>query len=174
MKQIHLTRTGSNTFNQNWFNKMIIVAGDTFPNNKNDFEGEIETNRSASYLEQMGFDIIRLFTSDNSLKRQRNVINVINKGAGFIHFAGHGNPSAWSTHPPNEDTWIDGLYTFAMEHLLNRFKLPICVVGGCHNSQFNVSLNNIIQGIRNDGLIYMIMEIFGNMNGYQNVGAGNL
>ncbi len=137
-----------------WFNRMIVVAGDTFPNSKDEYEGEIETSRSSGYLEKIGFNIKRLYVSDDTLKRQKNVIDAICNGAGFIHFAGHGNPSVWSTHPPNNYTWIDGLYTYAMNQLKNRFKLPICVVGGCHNSQINVTVNNIIEGIRKDGLKY--------------------
>jgi hypothetical protein len=38
--------------------------------------------------------------------------------------------------------------------LHNGQKLPIVVVGGCHNGQFDVTMYNIIKGIREDGISY--------------------
>jgi hypothetical protein len=38
-----------------------------------------------------------------------------------------------------------------MEKLNNRNKLPVVVVGGCHNSQFNVTILNMLKGIKNEG-----------------------
>jgi hypothetical protein len=43
-----------------------------------------------------------------------------------------------------------------MYRLKNRYKLPIVVVGGCHNSQFNVTLLNIIKDFRKEGLKYFM------------------
>jgi len=144
----------TSTYGKNWFSKMILVAGDTFPSDSNEFEGEIETSRSASYMNSLGFDIIKLFTSDKTLEGERDVIRAISRGVGFIHFAGHGNPSVWATHPPHEHKWIDSLTIFGMDRLKNRYKLPICVVGGCHNSQFNVTVYNILKGLIKEGLHY--------------------
>jgi hypothetical protein len=39
-----------------------------------------------------------------------------------------------------------------MIFLRNKEKLPITVVGGCHNGEFSVSLMNILQGIKDYGL----------------------
>jgi hypothetical protein len=41
-----------------------------------------------------------------------------------------------------------------MRQLVNGEKLPIVIVGGCHNAQFNTSLFNIFKGILEDGLNY--------------------
>jgi hypothetical protein len=141
-----------------WFRRMIIVGGDTVVNPNKEFEGEIETSHSASYMQPLGFEIIKLFTSTGTLKGPRDVIKAISKGAGFVHFAGHGNPSIWSTHPPNEDRWINGLSIFNMGRLKNRYKLPICVVGGCHNSQFNVSVHNFFRGFIKEGFRFFSIE----------------
>ena len=139
-----------------WNNKMIIAAGDTFPSpNSNYYEGEIETNLSASYMEATGFAIEKLWASEGTL-RNHKIIRTIRKGAAFVHFAGHGNPFFWGTHPPNDyDTWINGLRNFQMDGLRNGYKLPVVVVGGCHNSQFNVTLLNIFKGFKNEGLNYL-------------------
>ena len=81
-----------------------------------------------------------------------DVVRAISAGAGFVHFAGHGNPSTWSNHPPNEaKVWITGLTWTDMHKLRNREKLPFVLVGGCHNAQFNATLGNIIEGIKTYG-----------------------
>ena len=38
--------------------------------------------------------------------------------------------------------------------LRNKDRYPITVVGGCHNGQFDVSLTNIILGLKEEGLHY--------------------
>jgi hypothetical protein len=77
------------------------------------------------------------------------VVNAISKGCGFLFFDGHGNPMVWGTHPPDdEETWIRGLTIFSMPKLSNHNMLPVCVVGGCHNSQFNVTMLNLLKNPR--------------------------
>ena len=66
----------------------------------------------------------------------------------LLYFSGHGSPIVWSTHPfEDSENWTDGLWVDEMDNLRNKGKLPICVVGGCHNSQFDVALANMINGI---------------------------
>lgn len=121
-----------------WFKKMVAVAGDTYPDNDY-FEGENAALESLSYMTD--FEQIKLFTSDGSLTGVRDVVTTLNQGCGFLLFLGHGSPYAWGTHPPYDDTdLIYGLKVHHMMFLQNKEKLPICVVGGCHNSMFNISL----------------------------------
>jgi hypothetical protein len=87
------------------------------------------------------------------------VIESINEGAGFLFFSGHGNPDVWGNHYPGvpgnrKNAHFDGLKVsslqpwppfisrplFPIDSLSNGEKLPIAVIGGCHNSQFNVSI----------------------------------
>jgi len=76
------------TYGQEWFKKMVVVGGDTFP----------------------------------------------------------GEGVGWATHPPHDDsTWINGLKVGDMHQFSNKGMYPVCVVGGCHNSQFNVSLINLLK-----------------------------
>lgn len=121
-----------------WFNRMVVVGGDTYTFNEY-YEGE-EANQQA--LDWMtGFEPIKLWTSDGSFQRWQDVVTTINQGCGFLYFAGHGSPSAWGTHPPfDNSTWIFGLKLRHIPLLFNGEKLPICVVGGCHNSMFNISV----------------------------------
>ncbi len=121
-----------------WFKRMVVVGGDTYTFNDY-YEGEV-SNQEA--LDQMpGFEPVKLWTSDGSLSDWTDVIKAVNRGCGFLYFAGHGSPTTWATHPPKDnETWIYGLQIFQMPLLSNGNKLPICVVGGCHNSMFNVTL----------------------------------
>ncbi len=145
----------SNTYGKEWFDRMVLVAGDTFPSQDSFYEGEIETNFSASFMKPLGFDITRLWTSTKMLNDSGDVIREISDGAGFVHFVGHGDPSIWSTYAPNKgDEFIDGLSILDVSLLNNGNKLPVCVIGGCHNSQFDVSLLNILFGLREEGLKY--------------------
>jgi len=144
-----------------WFKKGIMIAGDTFPNGNTYYEGEMETDHTGDLLEDDGFEIEKLWTSLDTMTGVPDVVKAISAGAGFVHFAGHGNPSTWSTHPPDdEDTWITGLSWTDMYKLRNREKLPFILVGGCHNAQFNATMGYILEGIRAVG----IKEYF-DMNG---------
>lgn len=122
---------------ESWFKQMVVVGGDTYTNNDY-YEGEVANQQALDYMQD--FEHVKLWTSDGSFKNWRDVVRTINKGCGFLFFAGHGSPANWGTHPPYDNsTWIFGLNLPHMPFLFNKEKLPICVVGGCHNSMFNIS-----------------------------------
>ena len=138
------------TYGSEWFNRILAIAGDTYPDGSYEFptpqyEGEVNALIAISYMP--GFENKTLFTSDGTFTKQSDVINGINEGYGFLFFDGHGSPSSWATHPANDSSvWIDGLKLSTMLFLRNKDMLPICVVGGCHNSQFDVNLLNLLGG----------------------------
>jgi len=136
------------TYDSDWFNKIVVIAGDTYPDGQYpfptpDYEGEENAKTVLSYMP--GFTNTSLFTSDETLTGSEDVINAINQGCGFLFFDGHANPMSWSTHAPNSTAWVDGLSTKDMTKLSNGYKLPVCVVGGCHNLQFDVNLLNLLK-----------------------------
>lgn len=145
---------------ESWFKHMLLIGGDTYPATREGFEAEIDTNLSASYME--GFEFTKLWASLGTLTNQNDVEQAINEGAGFIHTAGHANPHILVTFPPydaeKENTIIilrvynifDPFHMFPK--LNNKEQLPIIVVGGCHNSQYNVGLSNILRDIKEYGL----------------------
>ncbi len=146
-------------YGSEWFKKIMGVAGDTYPElNDLNYEGEMATNASYGYLEPLGFEPTFLWTSNGAFTGSQDVIDEFSTGYGFVHFSGHGNPSVWSNHPPQNTSFISGLTSFDMGKLKNGEKQPVVIVGGCHNSQFNTSLLNIIQGILQDGLHYFSTE----------------
>jgi len=94
------------------------------------------------------------FTGPNS------VIKSYGEGAGFVFMSGHGSPGYWGDQYPGipgnrqhgsvdgllvsnlraYPPFLTGLPIWPMKKLINNGKYPITIVGGCHNSLFNVSL----------------------------------
>ncbi|UCD14087.1 MAG: peptidase C25 [Thermoplasmatales archaeon] len=137
-------------YEKEWFKNMVVVGGDSAPGYTY-YEGEEENKKALEYMP--GFKGIKLWTSTGNLTGVDDVVDAISDGCGFLFFDGHGNPSTWSTHPPDNETWITGLSLKDMPKLMNRIKLPVSVVGGCHNAQFNVTMFNLIEGILKQGLL---------------------
>ena len=124
------------------------------------FEGEWTTGEQmllgrggGLYYMPDDFEKEILWTSNGNWRDQPDVINALSEGCGFIFFSGHGSPGWWGNHLPGipgnrHNGEAEGLLVFdfdgppylPMEKLSNDYKTPVCVVGGCHNSDFNVSL----------------------------------
>jgi hypothetical protein len=127
---------------------MIVVGGDTFNESAysadTDYlEGEVATEKALEYMGE--FNPIKIWASKGNLN-ERNIRRAINEGAGFLYFCGHGNPATWATHPHGDfDTWIGYYRNWNIFFLRNNGKFPILMVGGCHNSQFNVTPLNLLK-----------------------------
>ncbi|KAA0003224.1 MAG: peptidase C25, partial [Thermoplasmata archaeon] len=127
-----------------WFKRLVLAGGDTFNDisGHNFLEGEVATQQTADYLSDKGFEPIKLWWSLGNLK-QPNVVDEISKGAGFLHFSGHGSPGMWMAKDFTQDPhgkYILGLDVYHMPLLSNDGKYPVTVIGGCHNSMFNATL----------------------------------
>jgi hypothetical protein len=143
------------TYDAEWFKSFVGVAGDTYPDaNDPYYEGEMATNASFQQLESLGFTASMVWTSNGRFSDANAVLDEISKGCGFVHFSGHGNPVAWSTHLTRNETWVNGPTAFDMRKLTNGDEQPVVIVGGCHNAQFNTSLANMIKGVLEDGLAF--------------------
>jgi hypothetical protein len=68
------------------------------------------------------------------------------EGYGFVYFVGHGSPKQWGNHPFNSTTFLQGPNCNDMGKFRNQGRLPVCVVSGCHNSQFDVQLRRVFNG----------------------------
>jgi hypothetical protein len=146
------------TYLQNWFNNMVAIAGDTYPESDNPlwvgYEGEIYADLALGHMDQ--FNPVRLFLSKGSLNGSQDVIDAFHAGCGFVYFVGHGNPRTWGNHPPNDHEFVNGLQNNEMSQLDNLNKYPVCIVSGCHNCQFDVGLTDILHGIREQGIEYFM------------------
>jgi hypothetical protein len=131
------------TYGQSWFNRFVGIGGDTFTYDEY-YEGILGVEVAGEYLEENGFTTKNLFTSDGTLAGANDIISAISEGSGFLDFEGHGNPMSWATHPPLDgDTWI-GIDESQFIQLNNKDMYPVTMIGGCHNSQFDISLLNLL------------------------------
>ncbi|MEF8848451.1 MAG: C25 family cysteine peptidase [Candidatus Thermoplasmatota archaeon] len=143
-----ITNYETKTYNQKWFKRFVVVAGDTYPEgeypfNTSGYEGEENTKKA---IENMtGFTPIKLWISNGRLNGPLDVIKAINKGADFMFFDGHASPTVWGTHKYNSHDFTTCLHIFHMPFLLNRYRLPVVVAGACHTAQFNVTPLNLFE-----------------------------
>jgi hypothetical protein len=141
------------------------------------YEGEYTTGEKALlgrggalYYMPAEFQRDIVWASNGGFTGPQDVINAWDQGAGFMFISGHGSPNVWADHYPGipgnrEAGSITGLEVttlrpwppyysfplFPMDTIKNGEKLPIAVIGGCHNSQFNVSM---VYGVL-DAMIYL-------------------
>ncbi len=130
------------TYDKSWFWDIVAIAGDTYPECYNEtWVGNEGEYYSDLVLENMtDFRPITYYTSDGTLNGWFDIYRAINKGCGFLYFNGHASPRTWSTHFTNSSNWTKAFTVNHIRLLHNRNKLPICVVGGCHTNQFDVSI----------------------------------
>jgi hypothetical protein len=149
------------------------------------YEGECVTgdkllNGGGGALYYMPSDFKKdiVWTSNGKLTDQQDVVDALSKGCGFAFFSGHGNPNLWADHFPGvpgnrAHGSVTGLFVISasygapflpMNRLSNTDKLPVILVGGCHNSQFNVSLASTFLDKKNTGYMwtygYFVPECF--------------
>ena len=130
------------TYGQPWFNDMIAIAGDTYPEYANPkwAGNEGEYYADLAFENMTGFNQIKLYCSEGTLTGPREICPAISKGSGFVYFVGHGSAMSWNTHFPNDKNRTERFTLSHIARLMNFNKLPICVVSGCHNSQFDCSI----------------------------------
>ncbi len=133
------------TYDASWFKKIILAGGDTFPPfygaDRDVFEGEITNTYVAQTLPD--FQTILLWSSKHSL----NAITfnrAINRGAGFLSYAGHGFEHGWGTYKPNamRDKMIL-YYTPFLNLLRNKEKLPIVFFDACLTAKLDFNIADL-------------------------------
>jgi hypothetical protein len=140
----------TDTSDDSWFTNLILVVGDSYPDESGFNEGRLIAEKAIELMPD--FTPVKVYASFDDINR-KTVNNVMNQGGGFAYFCGHGSPGSWSTHfPPDGTEWTTGYNVKDMIPLHNGYKLPITVVGGFHNGQFDVGLFNMIEGILEHGL----------------------
>ena len=143
-----------------------VVFSDWRNNTEMYYEGEWVTGEKellgrggALHYMPEEFDKEICWCSNGKFNGPDDVINSFSEGYGFAFFSGHGSPGYWGDQYPGipgnrRYGSVDGLTVsnlrsyppfatkpiWPMKELSNTGKLPITVVGGCHNSLFNVSL----------------------------------
>ena len=133
------------TYGQSWFKNIILIGGDTFPDNGG-LEGEQQNQITEGIMSD--FTPIQLWTSDGSFN-VRGLNQALNKGAGFIDYSGHGFETGVGTHPPNSNTWIY-YHTRNLLGAFNRDKLPIIFFDACLTARLDFNISELIGYVSED------------------------
>jgi hypothetical protein len=134
---------------KSWFNNFVGVGGKTFAYYGGKPDGEYLCDLAYNYTKNAfpGLTLTTVYSSNRDTGGltpvPKDIAKAFNEGAGFVDFEGHGWPGGWNT------IWFDGVYPtdwtggfsiFYFSKLTNGNKLPIVVIGGCHNAMYNVSI----------------------------------
>lgn len=138
------------TYNNIWFKKIVLAGGDTFPLGRFGtpfvYEGEITNTKVSQELPD--FEHIKLWAT----KRNLNAVTfnrAINKGAGFVTYAGHGFEFGWGTYRPNAIREKIGItqplyYTPFVDLLKNKERLPIIFFDACLTATLDFTFEDFI------------------------------
>ena len=141
---------------EEWFKNLLIVAGDSYNDPDQFNEGELIGDKAIEFMPD--FTPIKVYASEQDINRT-TVNNAMEIGSGFAYFCGHGSPASWNTHyPPDGTEWTTGYDFKDIIFLKNKEKLPVTIVGGCHNGQFDVTMGNILTGFLKDGFKYFSLK----------------
>lgn len=127
-------------------NKLLQIGGDTFPT---DGEGVLEGEfTNIAVMEGLtGYEPIRAWASDGTLTKL-NIIKAVIQGVDFFDFSGHGSPSGFATHAPqDEHTWLpqslflpyDTFLYLNVYPMFNLNKYPVVVLNACSCNKFTVT-----------------------------------
>jgi hypothetical protein len=155
---VWVTDSGGSTVFDTWKYDMLMY-----------YEGEwtvgeelLHGRAGGPYYMPGDFNFEHVWSSNGRWNGQKDVIQAMSKGQGFVFFSGHGSPAVWANHYPgipgnrqNGDIYglkiFDlGIPIFPMRKINNPYKNPVVVVGGCHNAMFNVSLIPTLLDTRNE------------------------
>lgn len=130
----------TSTYGKNWFNNIILCAGDTHPG-YGVYEGEVTAKEIIKSMPE--FTPIKLFTSDGTFSAF-SINKAVNNGAGFLAYSGHGFENGIGTHPPNDEKWI---YYFKpyLFGLFNKDKLPIVYFDACLTARMDYTLGDFLK-----------------------------
>jgi hypothetical protein len=145
-----------NNAQDSWYKKGIMVGGDGFPAERYPgqatpgiYEGEIVGDVFASLLEQKGFTNTKCYLSHNGdvyVEDAKDVYDVVNGGAGWIHMTGHASPFILGSYHPDVFPLIAFYTGFNVRNFNNDGKLAFMINEGCHNAQFDVTTQELITG----------------------------
>lgn len=138
----------STTPSASWFNTMIGIGGDSHDDSGTNYiEGEVLCDHVFdTYMTE--YEAVKLYASNrydqpDYIPNDEAIVREVSNGVGFLLFDGHGSPGSWNTHWPGEFNWDDtpgGISCYDFPDFKNSGQYPITIIGGCHNSQFNISL----------------------------------
>jgi hypothetical protein len=155
-KIIHYERE---TFGQRWFNNLILMGGDTFPEaifpDAKGREGE-ELNQIIMEI-MSDFEPITIWTSKGNFKRDV-IAQEINRGAGFLFYSGHGCEFAITPEAGPGILYVNRY----VNDLANGYKLPIMFFTACNTAKLDFVLEDMVvrfQEMFGSGPLWIMFEL---------------
>jgi len=152
-----------NNADDSWFKKAVLAGGDGFPPERygasahpDIWEGEVVCNVFAEHLANRGVVSTKCYCSDHGdvkVGGAEDVYKEVSKGCGFVHLTGHANPFSLGSYEPytgitDPEPPLTAFYTgFNAKQYDCGDKLPFIVAEGCHNAQFDVTGQDLIDSI---------------------------
>lgn len=131
-----------------WYKKMIAIAGRTHGIYNGQPDGEYACDVSISYMDDLIMEPVRVYASNQGIGGltpiSEDIIETFYGGASFVLFQGHGSPLSWNTHW-YDGNWTGGINFYKFWQFFNGNKLPVVIVGGCHNGLFNVTIEKTLR-----------------------------
>lgn len=120
----------SSTDNEAWFNKIILLGGDTFPG-WGPYEGELVNEYVTNVMPEFSHISIQM-AEGNFLPHRIN--QIWSQGAGFVCYSGHGFEYGFGTYP-HDSSWMIAYYTPYLLGMSNGDMLPIVFFDACLTSK---------------------------------------
>jgi hypothetical protein len=141
-----ITYESSGPDEKSWYGTMIGVGGKTFENYSGQPDGEYLCDLAIDDMGDIVDNPVRVYSTNRDtggfVPTPKDITKAISQGAGYVDFEGHGNPLVWDTiwfDGEYPEDWCGGVSLYHFLKLFNGNKLPVIIVGGCHNGMFNVS-----------------------------------
>lgn len=147
-----------NNADDSWFKTAVLAGGDGFPPERyggvadpDAWEGEIVCDVFAGLLANRGVESTKCYCSDEGdvkVTGSEDVYNEVSKGCGFVHLTGHSSPFSLGSYTPGTGIIPPVIVAFYTGLNARQFdcegKLPFMINEGCHNAQFDVTGQDLI------------------------------
>jgi hypothetical protein len=136
-------------FDQERFNHLLLIGGDTNPGIGDPFpyEGEAESEWITHYMDE--FTPTRLYVSEGTLRGPEDFISAFNQGFGFVLYHGHGIQDLLKTYLPDSQEEVLVFHNDYVSDLENEQMQPVMVAGCCLTTNFDVGVFDFLKIFEN-------------------------
>jgi hypothetical protein len=127
------------TYGSDWFNTMIYIGGDTFPQSPGN-DGEVINEINMNIMPQ--FTPVVIWTSKGNFNRL-TISREITNGAGFVDYSGHGFEFGMGTYLPSSSK-MKYYYAAYIKDTRNDYKLPVIFFDACLTAKIDYVLQDLL------------------------------
>jgi len=144
-----------------WYKKFVGIGGKTYAYYAGIPDGEYTCDLAYNYTKNAipDLELVKVYSTNRDTGGltpiAKDIIQAMNAGAGFIDFQGHGAAYAWNTiwfDGEYPEDWTGGINVYFYPLISNQDKLPVVIVGGCHNALYNITILGALMDKLVDGV----------------------